>query len=203
MIASHNSMSYLPPTKLWMAICKPWSKCQKDNIEAQLDKGVRYFDIRIRPWKDGDTYVAHYCHNTIDYGIADLTKSFDLIDKASLELNGVNFFVRVTLDVRKKPNDADEMAVWFKTYVNNLQEKYPNIIFDSIKIFWDWGNDLSDENVTVTEKHWSVVDKKWYEYILPIKWFAKMHNKSYIKEYEKEHILDNPDNIALMIDYIM
>lgn len=201
MIASHNSMSYLSPTKLWMKICKPWSKCQKDDINAQLDKGVRYFDIRIRPHKDGDTYIAHYCHNTIDYDVADLTKSFDLIEKASLELNGVNFFVRVTLDVRKKPNDADEMSEWFKSYVNKLQEMYPSIIFDSIKIFWDWGNDLSDENVTVTEKHWSVVDKKWYEYILPIKWFANMHNKSYIKEYEKEHILDNPENIALMIDY--
>lgn len=201
MLASHNSMSYLSPTTLWMKMCKPWSKCQNRTIEEQIEKGVRFFDLRILPHRVGNTYEAHFCHNTIDYGKVNLDKSLGQIDKTAVTF-GMNFYVRVTLDVRTKPKDANEMSEWFKQYVSKLKELYPNVIFDSVKIFWEWSNDLAEQNVNVIEKHWSVVEKKWYEYIMPIKWFAKNHNQSYITEYDNEYLTENPDTTALMVDYI-
>lgn len=202
MIASHNSMSYLTPTKLWMKFINPWAKCQNEDIQTQINKGVRYFDFRIRPFENGIKYEPHFCHNIIDYGKANLFNSFGLIDKAASTLQGIKFYVRVTLDVRTKPNNAEEMVEWFKNYVNQLKSLYPHIIFDSIKIFWDWENDLAEQNVTVTEKHWSVVDKKWCEYLMPIKWFANVHNQEYKKEFDEKHLTDDQDTITLMIDYI-
>lgn len=202
MIASHNSMSYLKPTKLRMKILTPWSKCQDLTIQSQLDKGVRYFDIRIRPHKKGDTYIAHYCHNNIDYGVANLKDSLGLIDVYSANRIGIKYFVRVTLDVREKPDDAEAMSSWFKEYIEKAKETYHNILFDSIKIFWDWHNDLGPQTVTVTEKHWSVVDKSWYEYPKTLKGFAEKYNSTFIEEFNKKYSAADPDKYCLMIDFI-
>lgn len=202
MKGTHNTMSFLPAKRLWMKLLTPWSKCQSKTVQEQLEDGVRYFDIRIRPYKKGKDFEPHFCHNHIDYGKANLKDSLNIINDFSKSLPDVNYYLRITLDVRKKPNNAAVMALWFKDYVNELKESYPNIIFDSIKIFWDWSNDLGPQTVKVIEKQWSVVPKKWYEFLWPIKKFAAKYNPGWINDFDTKYSKSDPDEHVLLIDFI-
>lgn len=200
MKGSHNTMSFLDPSSIWAKVAKAWSKCQDLNLQEQIDKGITYFDIRIRP--HGDNNEPHFCHNVIDYGLVDENTSFKLLNDAAAQSSEGLFYARITLDIREKPDNANALAEWFKSYVNGLKERYPNIKFDSIKIFWDWGNDLAEQSINVTEKHWSVVDKKWWEYAIPLRCFAKSHNSDFINDYKNSHSEEELKTNCLMIDYI-
>lgn len=110
-------------------------------------------------------------------------------------------YLRITLDVREKPEDADEMQNWFLNYVQYLKNKYPNINFDSIKVFWDWSNDHGPQKIEVIEKHWSVNEKHWYEYLFPIKLYAWLNNTE-IRSSLKEQVSDSNNDVAVMYDFV-
>ena len=73
-------------------------------------------------------------------------------------------YVRIILDQRKKPKNYKEQINSFKIHLHYLESNYPNIIFDSAIIFWEWKEYL-DPKVEVVENHFSVKPKKWWEYI--------------------------------------
>lgn len=197
MIGSHNTLSYLKPVKWWQKLLNPWTKCQLIDILTQKEIGVRYFDIRIRPVMVDGKYVPHYCHNNVDYGKTD-ERVFMVINHWSLDLK---IYLRITLDVREKPEDADEMQTWFLNYIQYLKNKYPHINFDSIKVFWDWSNDYGPQEIKVIEFHWSVNKKRWYEYLFPIKLYAQLNN-SKIRSSLAEEVSDSNNDVAVMYDFV-
>ena len=58
-VGSHNSWSYLPSKKWWMAPFKFMAKCQDLNIIEQYEIGVRCFDLRVRFNKKGEFILGH------------------------------------------------------------------------------------------------------------------------------------------------
>lgn len=204
MLGSHNTMSYLKPVKWWQKFITPWTKCQSIDIFEQKNRGVRYFDIRIFPVKVDGKYVPHFCHNKVDYGNAS-ERIFEIINEWGTPLKiGIEKFkvyVRITLDVREKPEDADEMETWFLNYVEYLKNKYPYINFDSIKVFWNWSNDHGSQEIAVVEIHWSVNKKHWYEYLFPINFYAWLNNEE-IRCILKDQISELNDDIVIMYDFV-
>lgn len=55
MIATHNSMSYLPFESFWYALKGKRYRCQNKTIDEQIEDGVKYFDIRIKRDKELST----------------------------------------------------------------------------------------------------------------------------------------------------
>ena len=105
-------------------------------------------------------------------------------------------YVRIILDQRKKPKNYKEQINSFKIHLHYLESNYPNIIFDSAIIFWEWKEYL-DPKVEVVENHFSVKPKKWWEYIyiyiyiLGTRYFAWKVRKENIKE------INDPSVVAL------
>lgn len=58
MLGSHNSLTGYP-CKWYLIPFNIFSKCQSGTIEQQLQKNVKFFDIRIKVKSDGSYYVSH------------------------------------------------------------------------------------------------------------------------------------------------
>lgn len=194
MLASHNSMSYLPPVTWWGKLIRPWSQCQSATLQEQLLYGVHYFDLRVfYKYHKGKGYKLHFCHGITDYGVV-TEQVFEL-------LNRDKAIIRFSMDVRKRPNNPEKLKRWMFWDIKNLKQKYPNITFDSVKFFWEeWSIDYGKQQIAVTEKHWSVVPKKWYEWLMPIKYFAKKYRVKWL--VEENHSMVYSKKEALMIDYV-
>lgn len=67
MYASHNSLTFAKPRKVWQWLFNPFSKCQRVNLEKQIEEGARFFDIRTRLTDDGK-FIA--CHGLVEYKIS-------------------------------------------------------------------------------------------------------------------------------------
>ena len=185
MIGSHNSLSYLP-IQGWRKILTPWTKCQSLTLEEQYEKGVRYFDLRIRKVKDEGWW---YCHNNATFVPVMEHKEileFLITKKAN---------IRVILDVRKKPKDAEEYKNDFLDLVEWLKSN--DLKVDSAIVYWDW-QEWQPNTITQHEYHASV-SAPWYKYILGTKWFAKHYNKKYLNK--NKEILESEDKVILL-DYI-
>lgn len=185
MLGSHNSISYLP-IKGWKKILKPWIKCQDLTIEEQYNQGVRYFDLRVRKVPMEGWW---YCHNSAVFvPVMEHKEILEfLIEKKC--------HIRIILDVRKKPKDAEDYITDFLELVTWLRKNGLNV--DSVKVMWEW-KEYCDPEILQYEYH-SSVSAPWYKYILGTKWFAKKENKTY-KEWNSR--LLEMDDIVLMIDYI-
>lgn len=46
-LGSHNTFSYLEPLKWYMKPFRFMARCQRDNIKEQVDKNIKYFDLRV------------------------------------------------------------------------------------------------------------------------------------------------------------
>ena len=207
MKASHNSMSYLQPVTWWGRVLRPWSQCQNVDIAEQFRMGVRYFDIRIAPeYRDG-RYYAHYCHGVTDYGPVEYSRFKYLCEWLDNHASGP-VYIRICLDVRRKPKDAKAMKRWFLAWVDKLKaQQWYWLKVDSIKVFWEpFSVDYGPHEIAVTEKHWSVTNRPWYEYIMPLRWYARRHNAQFINEFNEYLQKPFPQKVdstseALMIDF--
>lgn len=183
MLGSHNSFSYLP-IKGWKKILKPWIACQNLNIKEQYFKGINYFDIRVR-WYKGTWWI---CHNTA------LFVSLDKVSQELYYLGRKQCTVRLVLDMRKEPKDAQALTYLFYTLQEYLVDKY-NLRIDSRIIFWQW-KEYNAHYIKQEEYHNSVISP-WYKYILGNKHFAKKYNNTYVN---KEKIHD--EKTVYLVDYI-
>lgn len=183
MLGSHNSMSYLP-IKGWRKILSPWTKCQSLTLEGQYDKGIRYFDIRVRKVGSEGWW---YCHNkAIFVPVMEHKELLEfLIEKK------VN--VRIILDERKEPKDAALYKSDFLDLIDWL--KYNGMKVDSAIVYWTW-QEYEDPKIIQDEYHASV-SAPWYQYILGTKWFAKHYNKKYLECHQH-----SCDDAVILMDYI-
>jgi len=66
-LGSHNSWSYLTPTKWWMKVIRFTAKCQKADIKTQYEVyNVRCFDLRVR---FNDYKLPIVAHGIVEYNI--------------------------------------------------------------------------------------------------------------------------------------
>mgnify|MGYP004568968497 CR=1 FL=1 len=196
MLGSHNTMSYLPATKWWMKLITPWHRCQDRDIINQYNKGVRYFDIRLRVI-DGNW---HFVHNRIDYGRANLDSLKEIARLAGFDKDYIYF--RFILDEREKPKDENNLRGRFLKYIyhiiDTIQTPNNNVILDSVITAWNW-EDIeasADERLPISEYHASATHK-WYNLILGTKIFSKLINTKTLIEVSKY-----TESRVILVDFI-
>lgn len=190
MLGSHNSFSYLTPTKWWMKLLTPWSKCQNKTITEQYNTGVRYFDVRVAFNKDGSMRLVH---NWIEYPSSELFEALRTLNNKS------DVYLRIVLDMRKKPKGAEKTANILKRFYNFIDYVLKNttITIDKAIIFWNWKH-IIDHGIDVIEYHASV-SAKWYEYIGGLECWAEMHNNASLTS--KSDVAQS-NNEVLLMDYV-
>jgi len=190
MLGSHNSFSYLTPTKWWMKLLSPWSKCQNKTIVEQYNAGVRYFDVRVAFNKDGSMRLVH---NWVEYPSSELFEALKTLN------NKPDVYLRILLDMRKKPKGAENTAdvlKWFYNFIDHVL-KNTTITIDKAIVFWNWKH-IIDNGIDVTEYHASV-SAKWYEYIGGLECWAELHNNIALTS-KSDVVQSNKD--VLLIDYV-
>lgn len=190
MLGSHNSFSYLTPTKWWMKLLTPWAKCQNKTIVEQYNAGVRYFDLRISFNKSGSMRLVH---NWVEYPITELFEALRTLN------NKPGVYLRIVLDMRKKPQGAKnttEILGQFYDFLDYVM-KNTTITIDKAIIFWNWKH-IIDNGIEITEYHASV-SAKWYEYIGGLECWAELHNNEILTS--KSDIIQN-DKEVLLMDYV-
>lgn len=191
MIGSHNTFSYLPIKNKWLLFLKPWYKCQEYDIITQINKDVRYFDVRIRFSKKGELQIVH---NKIVFDINE-KQFWDIMNNVkelTTKLNTVLYF-RVILDIRKKPNDELNQVYWFSQFINKFSQYNEHIILVQAIVYWNWTIIDYISTPEIIEDHASV-NAKWYEYMLGNKYYAAKVGVKYINEKSTDKVF--------LIDYV-
>lgn len=184
MLGSHNSLTYLEPATLVGKLLKPWVCCQNKTLTEQYDKGVRYFDIRVRFEKSNKILIVH---NNITFK-GNLYEELLKLDMHITE----PVYLRVVLDVRKKPSNCEYLINRFNKFVSRIEHN--NVKLATTIIYWTWCcKDYALYDKQVVENHASV-KAKWYEFILGLKHYA---NK--VKKFYCDYTICN--NIYL-VDYV-
>lgn len=181
MIASHNSMSYLP-VKYWLM--KPFgfiAKCQSKNIAEQCSEGITFFDVRVHLV---DKVRWEFAHGLIDYQWTTNTNIAGVLAQINISCVSESPIVRLVLEkVHNKETD-------FKAFANlceKLKASYPNIIFcggvykKNWKVLYDFGNNFDKDIVQYVGS--MAKDAKWYEKFIP-KLYAKRMNETNIKNMD-------------------
>lgn len=136
-IGTHNSMTYLKPSKWWLWLFRFAYKCQSLTIEEQLANGIRIFDLRIRLNKKGEWIFAH--------GLAEF-KGISPIDTLNLINNFAkekNEKYKVRLMWETKDTDNEEEAKIFTDLCFLVETTFTNIQFfggTSIATWKNWYN---------------------------------------------------------------
>lgn len=107
MLASHNTLTYLPPRRWWARLFRPFWQCQDKTAAAQYAAGARRMDIRIRRTHRG---TWRPCHGIIDLGTRDYPSLRAL-------LQAHNIYPREELSLRivlERVNDLEADTHFFK-----------------------------------------------------------------------------------------
>ena len=127
MLGSHNTMTYLPPRFL---IFKPFSflwRCQNKSLFEQIEKGVKYLDIRVR--YDRKNKVYRFAN-----GIVDLKHSgFNSIRSLCNYLTADNVYYRIILE---RGNEKDKQRFISEIKLISCSKTYDNFVYGGIKTPW-------------------------------------------------------------------
>lgn len=172
-LGSHNSMTYLKSHSIFMNMFKFCWRCQTSDINTQLLRGVRCFDIRIR-LENGNWAFAHgrsVLKATTQNGLDDL---LDHLNKYAAQISS-KIYVRLILE-ESKENLEQEAA--FVEKVKEIDNKYaPNLIFFEFTRKFDW-KVLVDTGVYIKEPEQFVGSmKSWYGKIWPWLYWKINNNK--------------------------
>lgn len=187
MLGSHNSFSYLTPTKWWMKLLTPWTRCQSKTIIEQYNAGIRYFDIRVAFNKCGDIRLVH---NLVEYPSNKLFEALKTLENKS------DVHLRVVLDMRKIPKNHTMILQRFYNFLDYIKT-HTAFTIDKAIVFWNWKH-IIDDGIEVIEYHASV-SAKWYEYIWGLKCWTEYYNSAAISS--KADVIQS-DNEVLLIDYV-
>ena len=79
-IGSHNSRSFLKGKHWWQNALRFVAQCQDVDIQTQYEKyGVRFFDLRVRYDKNGNTVFAHGKFE-YNYNLEKMSRDLQYID---------------------------------------------------------------------------------------------------------------------------
>lgn len=183
-LASHNSMTYLRPTKWWMRLFNFMAKCQRINIQEQYDLGVRMFDLRVRRAVRG----LMFAHNLQTYGT-----HFDVIQALEFINSKKDCQVRLILEDNKYDT---ERVQEFRMFCILSKSKYTNIKFTGgyMKYAWhhayNFNSDISESDIDqkVASMTGNKIDDLYPELM------SKRKNKQYYSE--------GTDKKYLMLDFV-
>lgn len=187
-LASHDSMTYLPPKKWYLYPFRFMARCQSKTLQQQYeDYGIRMFDIRISFDKNGK---PEFRHGLIAYK-GDVAEHFKYLNSKKR--------VAVRLILEEYMDDkSDIQEDNFIDYCSHLESTYKNIKFFGGIRKRDWktiynfkynpsyDNKYSSNNTNDTTG--TILDD-WFPWI-----YAKFNNK---KNIEK-----GTDKPWLFIDFV-
>lgn len=127
MLGSHNTMTYLPPRFL---IFKPFSflwRCQDKSLFEQIEKGVKYLDIRVR--YDRKNKVYRFAHGIVDMKHSGFNSIRNLCNY--LETYDVNY--RIILE---RGNKKDKKRFISEITLTSCSKTYENFVYAGIKTPW-------------------------------------------------------------------
>lgn len=191
MIGSHNSATYLKEKSWWMTILRPWTRCQTKTLREQYNSGIRYFDFRIKLFDTEFGCMTNICHNNVLYK--------ESLFEALYEIDYDDVYIRLILDYRKEPEDAEKLSELFKSTINFIQDRY-KLKVDNAITFWNW-KEYIPSSFNIQEEHYSVDASRWYEWILGPFLFNKLKEKTYKKHF-KELQDKEMKHIVLLKDFI-
>ena len=187
MIGSHNTFSYLPTRN----ILKRWGRCQEVDYITQYYLGIRFFDVRIKFCKDGELQIVH---NNITYkdGHNQLNRFLAFADKAG------DCYIRLILDIRKKPKDAEARLDLFKKRIKYIEGWFPHIKIAEAIVYWDWSY-IVEPTLKITENHASVTNNVGI-FKTP-RMYAKQNNAKILSD-NKEIFDSENESEVLLIDFV-
>ena len=118
-LASHNSLTFAQNINGNDRIVDRRNRCQSLDIQEQYAVGVRMFDFRVRPDKDGKAQAAH---GRIVYDV-NLEKEYEWLNSKG------DVWIRIMIENSRLPWKKDSYFEWFRKYTAELVKKYPNIRF--------------------------------------------------------------------------
>jgi hypothetical protein len=190
MIGSHNTFSYLPTKNIF----KRWGRCQEVNYMTQYYIGVRCFDVRVKfdtkkKVQFGELERVQLVHNNITYqgGWSELNRFFAFVAD--------DCWVRLILDIRKKPKDAEKQQELFVRLIDYARNTLGIKIAEAI-VYWDWSYEVSPK-LKITENHASVTNNVGI-FKTP-RMYAKKNN-DLILSMNKE--IADSENEVLLIDFV-
>lgn len=140
LLGTHNSLSYLPCQ--WYLRPLAWiGRCQNLTIDKQYDKGVRWFDVRIK-YIDGEALSGH--------GL--LTYDISIPVVLGYLNNNKDCIVRLFLENSKR-NPAKDFER-FAADIENWQKAFPDIRFVEGGCRYAYRRFISDD-VPVQHRYWS------------------------------------------------
>ena len=185
-----------------MALLNPFAKCQSLSIEEQYAKGVRMFDIRVRP------HTGEAAHGLVTYDV-DVDKVLAWLDERaqSEPMPTENIYIRLCCE-----NNNSELSEWddewFRWYWKDCKSRYKHLTFCGgfMKKGWYKLIDVRDPeylelyrtfNVYKAKNGWKAKLKSIVEYVLhpTPKYWARKDNAEYIEECENY-------NGYLMLDFV-
>ena len=129
MLASHNTMSYLKPSKWYLRPFTFISKCQDKNIVEQYILGIRMFDIRVRYDKHSNLIFAHGLMSFKGPTVDEILNIINSLKDCSVRL------IFEEYKYNKNTNNHTKLFIKDATYFIN---KYKNINFFEFKRKYDW-----------------------------------------------------------------
>ena len=181
-IASHDTMTYLPPKKWYLYPFRFVARCQSKTIQEQYeDYGIRMFDLRISFTKD---FHLEFRHGLIAYkgSVKNILKY--------LNSKG-DTYVRLIYE-------KGEYDLLFTHLCKRLEEKYPNIkLFGGIKKK-GWKTLYTFKNNPSYEDKYSSNNYKGTTGTILDDWFPWL----YAFFNNKKNIKKGTDKEFLMIDFV-
>lgn len=136
-IGTHNSMSYLTPSNFLGKLLRWTSQCQTLTLDEQLERGVRFFDLRV---SFNDKEYPYLCHGLVKYeghgALSDIYGLIWILDSYR-HTHKTDIYVRLVLEsFLIEPTDG-EIAL-FQHLCNYFLDHYKNIHFQMItKYNWE------------------------------------------------------------------
>ena len=170
-LGSHNSFTYLPPSRWWMWATAPWSRCQSKSLAEQIKAGVRFFDVRCK-WNDrqGTFVVAHGLYVT-DESVENILNVLN-----GYGLDRVIHF-RLILEYNRDPKSTDIEKEFCNLVMRCRQGRCPNLHFHSAVLKWSWQYIYASKPLTpLCDWYCSAREPKWRQlFITPWLW-TKLHS---------------------------
>lgn len=183
MIGTHDSFTYLKPVNPIYSLFNFLWRTQSLSLKKQLNKGVKYFDIRVSYYKS-KWRVSH--------GLVNFDLTFSSI-KYILEIFAP-YYVRLILE---KGNDKVEEL--FTDAISEVAQ-YPNLSFACIKKGWkvlvNRDPVIKDYSYIPWYSGYSFLWNLKHFKLSSIKYYAKKHNPSITKE-----MIEDPYTVYFM-DYV-
>lgn len=187
-LGSHNSWSYLKPSKWWMYLIRFTARCQDFDIYTQYNKyNVRCFDLRVR-FDNGRLVISH---GLIKYKI----NENELLDMLYWLDWHEDVCIRLVHEIRKNSDHTNDRIKKFKEFCYNLESRFTNIKFwggmnllPIQSIDYEFKYDPSCEEIYSSVCPPKVIDD-WYPRLFALK------NNAEIKE-------KGTDKDILLIDFV-